>query len=87
MSGDMMRHILLFFLVMQPAMAMAAPQFSQAACQQLNDARREVRKQLRQPYTAEQGTQLHAREKDLLRILKIHCKQPVKEDVTALALP
>ena len=60
------------------AAAQAAPQFSQAQCQKLNDERLAVRKQLRQPYSAEQGEQLKARQQELLRLLQAHCRQPVK---------
>lgn len=44
----------------------------------MNTERREIRLQLRQPYTPEQGKQLQAREQELLRLLKAHCRQPVK---------
>ncbi|HEY9043593.1 MAG TPA: hypothetical protein VIN66_15535 [Rheinheimera sp.] len=57
---------------------LALPQFSQQECQKLNAERREIRRQLRQPYTQEQGKQLQAREQELLRLLKAHCRQPVK---------
>ena len=57
---------------------LALPQFSQQECQKLNAERREIRLQLRQPYTPEQGKQLQAREQELLRLLKAHCRQPVK---------
>ena len=58
----------------------AAPQFSQSQCQQLNDERIALRRQLRQPYTAEQGKQLQARYAELSRLLQLHCKQPVKDE-------
>lgn len=54
----------------------AAPQFSQAECQQLNEQRQQVRKQLRQPYTEQEGKVLQQREKELSRLLNRHCKKP-----------
>lgn len=65
-------------LLLSSADVLALPQFSQQECQKLNAERREIRLQLRQPYTPEQGKQLQAREQELLRLLKAHCRQPVK---------
>ena len=71
--------LLLSWVLLTPlAAAQAAPQFSQAQCQKLNEERLAVRKQLRQPYSAEQGEQLKARQQELLRLLQTHCRQPVK---------
>lgn len=73
-----MRRIILACLLLLPTTVVALPQFSQQECQKLNAERREIRLQLRQPYTPEQGKQLQAREQELLRLLKAHCRQPVK---------
>jgi len=74
-----MRRFILACLLSLPTAVVALPQFSQQECQKLNAERREIRQQLRQPYTPEQGKQLQAREQELLRLLKAHCRQPVKE--------
>jgi hypothetical protein len=79
-----MRHCLLVLTLIVPAVE-AAPQFSQSECQKLNAQRLEVRKQLRQPYDAEHGQKLQAQEKELLRLLKLHCKQPGKDE--AIVVP
>jgi hypothetical protein len=76
---DEMQRWLILILTPVAFAVTAAPQFSQSECQKLNDERREVRKQLRQPYTKEQGAALRAKEKDLLRILTLHCKQPAND--------
>ncbi|MDP5144013.1 hypothetical protein ORJ00_14790 [Rheinheimera baltica] len=68
----------LSLLLLLSVPALGAVQFSQAECQALNTERLDIRKQLRQPYTAEQGEQLQARQKKLLQLLKHHCKKPVK---------
>lgn len=73
-----MRSIILACLLLLPSAVSALPQFSQQQCQQMNAERRQIRLQLRQPYTPEQGKQLQAREQELLRLLKAHCRQPVK---------
>ena len=65
-------------LLLFTAKVAALPQFSQQECQKLNDERRQIRLLLRQPYTAEQGKQLQAREQELLLLLKAHCQKPVK---------
>ncbi|CAM3767560.1 hypothetical protein [Rheinheimera salexigens] len=54
----------------------ATVQFSREQCQQLNQQRKDIRQQLRQPYTAEQGQQLQAEHKALMRLLQLHCKNP-----------
>lgn len=72
-----MRHLIWLCLLL-PSVSPALPQFSQQECQKLNAERREIRLQLRQPYTPEQGKHLQAREQELLRLLKAHCRQPVK---------
>lgn len=69
----------ILILLLQPVAA--APQFSQRECQQLNEKRLALQKQLRQPYTAEQGKQLQAQLQELLRLLQRHCKAPHKDDV------
>ncbi len=68
-----------FILALLVTPALAAPQFSQSECQQLNSERLQIRKQLRQPYTAERGKQLQAREKELNRLLNRHCKKPLPD--------
>lgn len=68
---------MLIMLVLTPVLA--APQFSQAECQKLNAQRLEVRKQLRQPYDADHGQQLQVKLQELERVLKHHCKKPVKD--------
>jgi phage host-nuclease inhibitor protein Gam len=68
-------------LLLQPVAA--TPQFSQRECQQLNAKRLALQKQLRQPYTAEQGKQLQAQLKELLQLLQQHCKTPRKDEATA----
>lgn len=81
-----MRPVLLVFTLSILAVE-AAPQFSQSECQKLNAQRLEVRKQLRQPYDAAHGQKLQAQEKELLRLLKQHCKQPRKDEARVLPLP
>ena len=71
-----MCRILLCLLLLQPLPLLAAPQYSKAECQKLNAQRLDVRKQLRQPYNAEQGKALTARERELQRVLNRHCKKP-----------
>lgn len=73
-----MRLILSLMITLLPAIALGAPQFSQAECQKLNAQRLEVRKQLRQPYNPQHGEQLQSKLKELELLLKQHCKQPVK---------
>ena len=73
-----MRLILSLMITLLPAIALAAPQFSQAECQKLNAQRLEVRKQLRQPYSPQHGQQLQSKLEELELLLKQHCKQPVK---------
>ncbi|MBZ9610005.1 hypothetical protein [Rheinheimera maricola] len=74
-----MRLILFCLLLLASFTLLALPQYSQSECQKLNAQRLEVRKQLRQPYNADHGQQLQARQKELERLLKQHCKQPVKD--------
>lgn len=76
----------LLAFVLLPAVAKATPQFTESQCQMLNAQRLEVRRQLRQPYNAEHGQQLQARQKELERLLKQHCKQPVKDPPAAAVL-
>ncbi|GAB2905315.1 hypothetical protein [Rheinheimera gaetbuli] len=74
-----MRQIVFCFLLLQPFQLLAAVQFSQSECQKLNAQRLEVRKQLRQPYDADHGQQLQVKLQELERVLKHHCKKPVKD--------
>lgn len=74
-----MRQILFCFLLLPSIAVLAAPQFSQSECQKLNGQRLEVRKQLRQPYSADHGQQLQSKLKELELLLKHHCKRPVKD--------
>ena len=68
--------LLVLPLVFLPPQTMAAPQYSQSQCQQLNSERKAVQKKLRQPYKVEQGKALTARERELQRVLNRHCKKP-----------
>jgi uncharacterized protein HemX len=77
-KGGSVKSVLVLIALMFAYAVTAAPQFSQSECQRLNEERLELRKQLRQPYTAEQGKQLQARQKELQQLLERHCKQPVK---------
>lgn len=74
-----MRQIVFCFLLLQPLPLLAATQFSQSECQKLNAQRLEVRKQLRQPYDADHGQKLQDKLQQLERVLKNHCKKPVKD--------
>lgn len=67
---------MLLVLLLSPLQAVAAPQYSQSQCQQLNSERKAVQKKLRQPYNAEQGKALTARERELQRVLNRYCKKP-----------
>lgn len=75
-----MRPVLLVF-ILSILTVEAAPQFSQSECQKLNEERLQLQKQLRQPYTQQQGKQLQARQQELLRLLQRHCRQPKKDDL------
>ena len=68
--------LLVLPLLLMTQQAMAAPQYSQSQCQQLNSERKTVQKKLRQPYNAEQGKALQTRERELERILNRQCKKP-----------
>lgn len=59
--------------------AQAAKQFSQQECQTLNNERRNVRKQLSQPYQAAEGKALQQREQELHKLLSRHCRKPVPD--------
>ena len=80
------RYVIVFMLITVAAVVQATPQFTESQCQMLNAQRLEVRRQLRQPYNAEHGQQLQARQKELERLLKQHCKQPVKDPPAATVL-
>lgn len=67
---------MLLFLLLVSSNTSANTQFSREQCQQLNQQRKAIRSQLRQPYTAEQGQKLQAKQQELLRLLQVHCKKP-----------
>jgi DNA-binding transcriptional MerR regulator len=73
------RYGLMMLFMLLSATSFATQQFSREQCQQLNQQRKDIRQQLRQPYTAEQGQQLQAQEQALLRLLQRHCQQPRPE--------
>lgn len=80
-----MRLSLIVLMAMLCYPVLAAPQYSQSECRQLNAKRLAVQKQLRQPYTAEQGKQLQKQQSELMRQLKLHCKQPIKDPPSVIA--
>ncbi|QBL08748.1 hypothetical protein E0Z06_04080 [Rheinheimera sp. D18] len=81
-----MRLTLIALIAMSAFPALAAPQYSQSECQKLNAKRLEVQKQLRQPYTAEQGKQLQKQQRELLKLLQLHCKLPIKDPPPVIAV-
>lgn len=76
-SIDVLKKVSVYILLtLLPASGLATVQFSREQCQQLNQQRKQIRQQLRQPYTAKQGQQLQAQQQALLRLLQQHCKKP-----------